>query len=1839
MSTKNKTRVCLWNKQNDLLKSILFIALFFVWVIPLKTNAQADFGTRTPHIINLSSFGATPNDNIDDSYALIKVARYIDNKWGINGLPLTGGAINIDYDTGYIRLLIDTGTYNVGKQIDILQTPYDTLYPCNTDSVGIKILTYSYLYGGANTQTAINIIPRFDNCLMKWRVKRYYEPELFYLNQYGVLTNPVDGVEIICSNPNGHATFKYADSIRVGFIDTLGNPVNHFGGCNYYWELYHAYNTPLFQFFLCKNVKMENIEIDGNNQTTVNLGWGLEGYQAGATGIRMGAKGVSLKNLHLHHLSVDGLYIQDNLCDTKTRVVGDSLLCEYNRRQGMTWSSGDSIYFSNSIFANSGKSVNAISGTPMSSEPASGLDIEYGSDCLDTSILYTIRNGEFKNCQFLNNKSSGIVNDYELALNHERTKNVLFKKCTIHDVDTIGSGIHVTGHQFVFDSCNIYATILNGYKGDTAGSETQYKNCRIEDLPYNGHYLPYYRKMIEQNNTRNTLFQNCTFQINDSAREFFWLNWGDTFDEEDRTEIDGCEFIYNNKGRPETYSSYIRNVRFKGNTRVRNILNSINSYHNFVTAKCILEGSDNSCSPNELNFEGQVAHIMMSSNLGQTDSFPIGYKYTAGVGYAQYHLRDKAILIHEGNTDLLIGKRSGMHIEKGGSIDDRENVGTFYVDGIFAAHAGSYLSLNTTEFDTTANTGDKLLYLDKDANKNNTTLSPLWSNGIGYGTGLYYPIYSSVWLDTTVTHCVQGTHPYPTNIGTACAPTLYANILCRKSMSLLYNKSIGCFGNTGNNNTFSFSVKGGSGAYEYTFDNNATLNTSFSNLYIGNHTLIVKDTTTQCKDTFIVNIDTSFEYKIIKGCVNGSTPAKFHVNTCDTVIVSGPAGAAITQSNDTVTVSAVGTYTIIATSPAGNDTTTLHIGNCTYCSTAPDSAEWYPTNTNSSNISPDGILENRTIVLQGTIPVDNEWFIHNNNKVYLGQNALLDVENNQALIVNMSKLRGCTYYWMGIRADNYNERVIINNYSTLQDMDMGVHVKDNAFLQARNSTYLNNRNCGIWFENIKEPAYKSSITNNTFKSDGNLLPYLGVTSCSGFSGIYIFNSTDIEVGDSAGIGNTFRDLYNGIFITGDANMPTILNNNTSRIGIYNNHFKNINYCETLGTYPNAYKIDNCYGNFAGAGIYADFGMVPSTFDARIDVRNMNDTNTVIRFENCDKAILAENSSVVAKNLYMNDNLMGIMCNGTTSKTLNIENNHINKAVIGMQFIGNNTYSVVKNNTIDSLHGTATGLYTNYWGTGIDVRQFTNADTSTFDVKENDIKVTSFAGRGINMENTGVNVHVLKNDIGLNCEDGDVVCISANLLNGINATNISKSLMYKNNITGNDSLNTMEREDITGILINNSDKPRVECNIADRTRFGISAISECLTDTDGVKGNTVNEQVLGWVFRHLGTEGTFGNVGTLQYDNHNLWTGNTQQYKVFKFCEDGLTDKIYTYQNFLDLPESNSYNIADQSTNTCPYNVQDNTGATIYTCPINFNFQQPFNTTSSGHFPHAEAISIATHTKTYSEYPEIAYWMDERKLYRDLDASYIYRNSNDTLLAFYDSLNTAVIEHIEATETYMANLIAGMASQNYDTYFYNMQQARESNSNVVSDEDQENNEAVVNEIFLRMLERGIDELNSDDSTAIAELAKQCPYIGGTAVYKARALYAMYAPANMFDDIAICNAIGVYKTGNNGKGKFDDENKYLRSLKPKENTLGKYAEHAFLLYPNPASTTVTIAYELNKNEKGNVIICDILGREQMKIDLWPDNNKVSINVSLLRQGIYMYKYLVNNRQQVTGKLLIE
>jgi hypothetical protein len=170
------------------------------------------------------------------------------------------------------------------------------------------------------------------------------------------------------------------------------------------------------------------------------------------------------------------------------------------------------------------------------------------------------------------------------------------------------------------------------------------------------------------------------------------------------------------------------------------------------------------------------------------------------------------------------------------------------------------------------------------------------------------------------------------------------------------------------------------------------------------------------------------------------------------------------------------------------------------------------------------------------------------------------------------------------------------------------------------------------------------------------------------------------------------------------------------------------------------------------------------------------------------------------------------------------------------------------------------------------------------------------------------------------------------LQGIYATNAYKTDLSRNYITGTNALQTANREDIAGICLNNSKQFAISCNTMNNTRFGLLGISNCETDNKLVQGNLMHKQILGWAFRHLGDEGTLGQVGKPDRDNNNRFTNNLTSNKVFKFCESSQGFKIFTDQ--LSLGDFNSYKASTQDPNhPCDYKYQNNSGVLTFECPI------------------------------------------------------------------------------------------------------------------------------------------------------------------------------------------------------------------------------------------------------------------------------------------------------------------
>ncbi|MBK6818881.1 MAG: hypothetical protein IPG85_04415 [Bacteroidetes bacterium] len=906
------------------------------------------------------------------------------------------------------------------------------------------------------------------------------------------------------------------------------------------------------------------------------------------------------------------------------------------------------------------------------------------------------------------------------------------------------------------------------------------------------------------------------------------MNWHtDNMAKDEWTVIENCTFRYNNKGQARPNSnSYMRGVRFKGRNKIENILNGVNSYHMMSTRDAMLEGSDTACVPNELLFEGQVEHNMVSSSIPINDTFTIGYKLNGNEGYGQYKIQEKALLVTEGQTALYIGSKSTLEVTDGGSLYGIQGSGNFLISGGLIAHKNSYICLENGTFNNLNANADTLLYVDKDANKNQTTISPLWANGIGYGSGTQQPTYNGNWLNGYIAAnapCIQGGHASLT-FG-ACGAPLYTNVISKNSLHLLYNKKTSCFG-IGATDSFSFNVLGGTPTYTITcatINNGASLSTNtVYGVNAGIYTLQVSDA--NCTETFIVNLDTTFEYKMINGCV-GMSAGRFKTNACGTVtMLSSPPLANIVQLNDTVTVGLPGNYTFVATSPTGSDTTTIYIGDCNNCSTAPDSAEWFAPNTSSNSISPTGVLDSRPIVLQGNVSVNNEWYIYNNPHVYLTQYTELKVTTNNALIINMSHLQGCTEYWKGIEASGNGERVVVNNNSTIQDMERGIAIKNNAFIQARHSSFLNNIVSISVTENMY-PSFENMIWGNTFKGDTNM--FANAYGNKPNVGIYISGVGNYNIGvlDDSTTVNTFEHLTTGIRIFNNVNNVT-----DSKIGIYNCKFDDIGYSDY-----DYNKLKDCYSTARGAAIYCQTGPSPAT-ERSIDVRNHSSFTTTNMFKNCDKMIVSIGGSVNAQVLKSDSCMFGIMCSNTEGRHVYAEYNTLSNIRTGIQSNGNCASSRIIGNQITALGSAIVNplWIGKQWPCGISINKILNTGSDSFIVKNNHVEINSYGGVGISIYNTNTNTEVRENTVEIY---PSIYMLSPdssqhNGLYGISAVNVEKSKIYKNNIIGNDDINESARENVYGLLLNHSYNYKAECNTMQKTRFGLGAISNCFTDSLG-----------------------------------------------------------------------------------------------------------------------------------------------------------------------------------------------------------------------------------------------------------------------------------------------------------------------------------------------------------------------------------------------------------------------
>ncbi|MBK7041663.1 MAG: T9SS type A sorting domain-containing protein [Bacteroidetes bacterium] len=174
-----------------------------------------------------------------------------------------------------------------------------------------------------------------------------------------------------------------------------------------------------------------------------------------------------------------------------------------------------------------------------------------------------------------------------------------------------------------------------------------------------------------------------------------------------------------------------------------------------------------------------------------------------------------------------------------------------------------------------------------------------------------------------------------------------------------------------------------------------------------------------------------------------------------------------------------------------------------------------------------------------------------------------------------------------------------------------------------------------------------------------------------------------------------------------------------------------------------------------------------------------------------------------------------------------------------------------------------------------------------------------------------------------------------------------------------------------------------------------------------------------------------------------------------------------------------------------------------------------------------------------------------------------------------------------------------------------------------------------------------------TSALSAVRTSCPFVGGTAVYKARVLWATYNPIIQYNDRLNCiQNIDQNKNGNNEYINLDsllEAQVNEQSQKSAEQIKNISTNHLNIksqikiekleeisVYPNPANTQIIISY--SNESDGHFTLFNAVGNIVLTTSLLKTNNKTQILLNDVANGIYTCEVEFNNKNKSFGKLTI-
>jgi hypothetical protein len=843
-----------------------------------------------------------------------------------------------------------------------------------------------------------------------------------------------------------------------------------------------------------------------------------------------------------------------------------------------------------------------------------------------------------------------------------------------------------------------------------------------------------------------------------------------------------------------------------------------------------------------------------------------------------------------------------------------------------------------------------------------------------------------------------------------------------------------------------------------------------------------------------------------------------------------------------------------------------------------DVADLINSNDFAPYISGNTLSVPSVVYLEGEFTVNSNFTIDNTIVKVNDATGKINITSGNTLEVTDSEIEACGLMWEGIYVNGTNAEVVVDN-STIADALKGVNSINGGVFTVTNSIFDAN-DYGIYVD-FYNGNHQGSVEGTTFKSSYLLKDLL--LSSRAKAGIYLNEVINTSGTNSITIGSIYAENQFIGPTPGSTSGPfTVLNPgiqygiiiDKSTANIYNNKFESFIKNVIIDNQSKAgVKVIGVPNPSYFTGNYAPTVVIGS-FSSSQKNEFIRSTSAVLAEDIANIQIIG-NDITFPNNQNPNEQVdyaISISENRWPALIIDVVNNDIRDVINGVLVsncleqdrvqIDDNYFSLANTEGNTAIYASSNGL-----------------NSSNYSIEENDIQR---ATNGI-IVNGGHHPRIIDNDVEINNTYYSPTVPHFGISTYNISSNIDGNAQIKNNIVNTPSIitNTM----VHGIAVaSTSIEPEITCNDIQRTGSALhfsNVINYSPTNTFPIYGNVMQYNHNAFV---LANSAELGYIGSSSKPSDNEWRFNNN-YDTYTDGADGNQTTLFTRGGGV------------------PYEPLSNVGTPF---PININ------TAASGdqHDCGGGVVigpglmiqdSLPEFEKQYSS--DTTAWIAKYQYYRALPEDSLI--SKRKVQSFKDSMDLSPL-----------GALLQMKSSNHSFSRKASQLTALSCNNI-----QESRLKTVIDYQLQANNLNWDTLPHTVLSSLENIAYECPFEAGPAVYEARSLLMKYTGKTYFNP---CEGYTSTVKPSKRKKFIDDED-------------SDKADESISIYPNPVKDKLNIHIQLEEDEVAHWSILTINGQLIQSGSLNNDINK--IDLSDLSQGVYFIQLKVNNQLKKADKLIIQ